>query len=434
MRFLFTTFEGGGHVPPALRVARRLQERGHQVLFVSDEANRAAAQASGLAFEPWPTAPNRAAMGAEDDPLDDWRPRLPTAVVRSVCEAVITGPAARYARDAQGFIDAFAPDAVVSNELLLGALAAAEARGKPIALLTSNVWCYPTREDIPPFGPGFPPPRNSFEQGRDRTCRRMIGRWYDVGLADLNAARSALDLPPLTRVLDQLAAADLVLLGTSRAFDYGVEAPPAPFRYAGPLCEPPAWARDTGEAADLIDRTRPNVLVSFSTTFQDQQAVIARCIRALAQLPVRGIVTTGPAIDPQNLPAADNVRVLAHADHDRLAPHCAAMVCHGGHGTVLLPIMHGKPVICLVSMRDQPENAQRLAHAGAGLKLSKSAGVARIRKAILKVLVQRSYTDAAERLGAAVRAEANGGASAATMLEALVSAGGSSERLRARPA
>src|SRR5690606_24863339 len=57
MRFLFTTFEGGGHVPPALLVARRLRERGHDVLVLSDTANRDQAEAQGLTFRSWRRAP-----------------------------------------------------------------------------------------------------------------------------------------------------------------------------------------------------------------------------------------------------------------------------------------------------------------------------------------------------------------------------------------
>jgi hypothetical protein len=37
-RFLFTTWEGGGHVQPLLLVARDLRDRGHEVLILSDRA------------------------------------------------------------------------------------------------------------------------------------------------------------------------------------------------------------------------------------------------------------------------------------------------------------------------------------------------------------------------------------------------------------
>jgi UDP:flavonoid glycosyltransferase YjiC (YdhE family) len=418
VRFLFTTFEGGGHVPPALLVARRLKARGHDVLFVSDVANQAQAEAAGLPFTAWRTAPNRKTLGASDDPLDDWRARWPPAVVRAVCEAVITGPAAAYAADTLALIDRFQPEAVVSNELLFGAMAAAETRGVPLALLTANVWCFPTREDVPPFGPGFPPARSVFQQGRDRTTRRMVGRWYDVGLPGLNAARRGLGLRPLGATLEQLMTADVVILGASGAFDYGVTEPPRPFAYAGPLAEAPDWAKG-GEDASLLDAEQPNVLVSFSTAYQRQERVLARTIRALADLPVRGIVTLGPALSSGSLPRAANVTVVARADHDVLVPKCRLIVCHGGHGTVMRPLMHGVPVVCIPSGRDQPENAQRIASAGAGVRLPRNASANRIRAAVTRVLAEPGFAVAARGLGDAIRREADGGERAAYLLERL---------------
>ncbi len=38
--FLFTTWEGGGSVTPALTVVRKLVARGHRVRVMSDRCNR----------------------------------------------------------------------------------------------------------------------------------------------------------------------------------------------------------------------------------------------------------------------------------------------------------------------------------------------------------------------------------------------------------
>jgi UDP:flavonoid glycosyltransferase YjiC (YdhE family) len=38
--FLFTTWEGGGHIAPAITVARKLLQRGHRVRFMSVRVNR----------------------------------------------------------------------------------------------------------------------------------------------------------------------------------------------------------------------------------------------------------------------------------------------------------------------------------------------------------------------------------------------------------
>lgn len=419
MRFLFTTFEGGGHVPPALRVAAALKQLGHTVLFVSDTANRQAAEAAELAFEPWTTAPDRQALGAADDPLRDWKPRLPHAIVREVCAGVMTGPAQAYAVDTVSLIERFRPDVIVSNELLFGVLAAAEATGVSTALLTANVWCFPTRDDLPPFGPGFAPAASGFGRRRDRAVRRMIGRWYDVGLADLNQARARLGLAPLLRCLDQLAVCDTILLGVSAAFDYGCVSPPAPFVYVGPLGQTPAWA--SGAVADLalIAPDRANVLVSFSTTHQDQAQALRRTVQALGRLEVSAIVTLGPAFAGQSLPRPPNVRIVERADHDLLVPRCDLVICHGGHGTVLRPLLHGKPVICIPTGRDQPENAQRIVAAGAGVRLSRRASVSDIRRAAARVLAEPDYAASARRLSVRLRQDDVGPERAVEALERL---------------
>jgi UDP:flavonoid glycosyltransferase YjiC (YdhE family) len=397
MRFLFTTFEGGGHVPPALLMAAALGRRGHEVLFVSDPVNAAAAEAAGLAFAPWRSAPRRTAAAQADDPLQDWRRRWPPAVVGAVCEAVMTGPAEAYAHDTRDLIRTFDPDLIVSNELLLGCLIAAEAEARPAALLTGNLWPYPTRPDLPPFGPGWAPARTERARRAHDYGRAMIGRWFDAGLPALNAARQAHGLPALAAVLDQLDAAATVVLGASRTFDYGLE-PPDGFVHAGPLIDlPPAPAPAAAE--------RPRVLVSFSTTFQNQSAVMARCLRALAPLAVDVIATTGPAVDPRDLPRPANAQVVAWADHDRIVPDCGLVICHGGHGTLLRPLRHGVPVLCLPMGRDHPENGRRLVEHGAGLTAPAGASPRRLRRAVRRLLDDGRYAQAAERLGRRILAE-----------------------------
>ncbi len=183
MRILFTTWEAGGHVPAALLVAAELQRRGEAVLFVSDEATRPAAVQAGLRFEPWRTAPNRAIASAADDPLNDWRAATPIGVVKRVCDAVMCRPALAYARDTLEIVEAFAPDVIVTQELLFGVMAAAELSRRKLVLLTGNLWCFPTRGDLPPFGPGFAPSRRPKDLQRDRITRGMIARLYDLGRA-----------------------------------------------------------------------------------------------------------------------------------------------------------------------------------------------------------------------------------------------------------
>ena len=240
-RFLFATWEGGGHVPPMLTVAERLAARGHQVLVLSDEANRA--DSGALPFRPWSRAPNRPDKRAESDPVREWEAATPVEVVQRLVDGVIAGPAQAYAEDLLEAAEDFGPDVVVCNELLFGAMAAAERLPAKLALFTTNVWSFPEPLDQPPFGTGFQPAESEEDRQRDAMVRSVTRVLFDAGRPPLNAARAALGLPALDHLLDQLSAADLVLLGVSRAWDFPTAGPPPPaFRYIGPVVSDPSWS------------------------------------------------------------------------------------------------------------------------------------------------------------------------------------------------
>ena len=135
-RFLFTTWEGGGHVQPLLLVARDLKDRGHEVLVLSDACNDADAGALNLPFRAWTTAPSQTGKRREDDRLKDHEADNPLEVIHRLIDRVIAGPALAYAQDTLAAVDSFKPDAVVSQELLFGVMAAAEFRALPLALFS----------------------------------------------------------------------------------------------------------------------------------------------------------------------------------------------------------------------------------------------------------------------------------------------------------
>ena len=90
------------------------------------------------------------------------------------------------------------------------------------------------------------------------------------------------------------------------------------------------------------------------------------------------MVTTGPAIDPDQIDAPDGVTVVRSAPHREVLAHTDVLLTHGGHGTVMKGLVAGVPIVCMPTGRDQPDNAARLVHRGAGLKISKNASPAKI--------------------------------------------------------
>jgi UDP:flavonoid glycosyltransferase YjiC (YdhE family) len=99
------------------------------------------------------------------------------------------------------------------------------------------------------------------------------------------------------------------------------------------------------------------------------------------------------------------VTVVERAPHHEVLRHASAVVTHAGHGTVIKALAAGVPVVALPLGRDQLDNAARVAHHRAGLRLKPNAKPEAIAKALRRVLDERAFAANAERLAAAIAAE-----------------------------
>lgn len=102
----------------------------------------------------------------------------------------------------------------------------------------------------------------------------------------------------------------------------------------------------------------------------------------------------------------ERTRRVRHAD---VLPSCSAVLSHGGHGTVIKALAAGVPLVVAPLGRDQPGNAVRVVHAGAGLRVGKKASAAALRNAIARVLDEPGYRAAARRMAATLAAERDEG-------------------------
>jgi UDP:flavonoid glycosyltransferase YjiC (YdhE family) len=127
----------------------------------------------------------------------------------------------------------------------------------------------------------------------------------------------------------------------------------------------------------------------------------------LSALPVHGIVTTGPAIDATALNAAPNVTVVPHAPHREVLRSAAAVVTHGGHGTVVKALAAGVPMVLLPHGRDQGDTAVRVTARGAGIVLKRTAQSEAIAAAVTEVLRNPAFRASAQQLGELVRRDAD---------------------------
>jgi MGT family glycosyltransferase len=402
--FLFTTWEGGGNMTPALVVVRRLVARGHRVRLLGDNCNRPEAEATGATFVPWKTAPNRPTRTPESQSYNDWDVATPQEGLLRVIRDVWCGPSLAYAQDVMDELRREPAHLVVTSEMLYGVMAACERLDQPFATFSPNISLAPL-PGVPPIGPGLPPARNEQERQMHREIAQASQGLFDSGLPAMNEARAAIGLPPLEHLLDQLKAAELELLATSRAFDFPADHLPAKVRYVGPQMGDPHWANPWRSPWSASD-TRPLVVVGFSTTFQGHTGVLQKVIDALAPLEARVLVTLGGSVKTSDLRAAANCVLVDSAPHSQVMREAALAVTHGGHGTVMRSLMSRVPMLVIPHGRDQNDNAVRVTERGAGLSLMANTDVDEIRAACSRLLGEPTFKAAAKRLGDAVAVEA----------------------------
>jgi MGT family glycosyltransferase len=396
MNILVAMWDGGGTVPPELAIVKALVQRGHDVRVIGDAVLADEVAATGASHTPWVTAPQHHSRLPEDDFLRDWELTSMPKVFARVRDRLFCGPAALFAADVLDELGSRPVEVLVTSQMLLGAQIGGEAARVPVVMLCSNVYAIPGTGQ-PPFGTGFQPARSPLGRARDRLIGAVMERMFDGGLDAINAARTTNGLDPLRHTLDQMRRQHTLLL-IDEKFDFPARFPDH-VQYAGAQLDDPDWVETWSPPVG----PQPLVLVAMSGTYQRQDAVLAAAATALGTLPVRGIVTTGLTIDPSTIPAPPNVAVVRSAPHSTVLRHAAAVITHGGHGTVAKTLAAGVPMLVLPMGRDQADNAARVVAGGAGLRQKPTASPQQLARTVRRLLEDPSFRANAQELGAHIR-------------------------------
>lgn len=406
-KFLFVMWEGGGNVPPQLGLARKLVERGHRVRVLSEPSIEQEVCAIGCEFAPFKKAPHRLDRSPASDFVRDWEAMTPFGAFGRVRDRVLLGPALAYAIDTLNEITCFSPHVLAVDWLLTGAQVAGECAAIPTAALVHAIYMMP-EPGKPAPGFGFRPAQGVVGRLRDRTCNRLLLALFDRGMPQLNKARRQMGLPPVASISDQFGRFDRLLVLVSEHFDFPAERRDPRLRFVGPELEEPGWV-EQWEPPWEQSSAQPTVVISFSTTFQDQAPAIRRSIQAVAAIRVHALVTLGPALDPAEFAAPAHVFVVRSAPHDRLFADSSVVVTHAGLGTVTRALAHGVPLVCMPMGRDQDDVAARVVEHGAGVRISRRASAKKIRWAIEQVLHDSRFRLGARRLSDAIQADRRAG-------------------------
>lgn len=359
---LFVTWDGGGNVPPAIHIARELVARGHSVRFMGH-----AAQAETLArfgFE--------LVVGPETGAFDGAAKR------HSVLEMLAMLGDAKMGRDVVAEARRHPTDLVVVDCLLFGVMHAVCEAGLRYALLEH-------------FYDGF--------------YRRALGG--PIGLAMRLAGRAP------RRAVERAAVRVVTSLPTLDP----VADPHGNLRQVGPVVE----------VAPVARSERPTILVSTSTF---DHGGLAKALRALVEatrgLDARVVVTAGPVVDPDELPAIAGVEVYRYVPHVELMPQAQLFIGHGGHGSTMQALAHDLPQIIMPmsGLSDQPLVGRSLVDAGAARMVTRWTRPTKLAPLVAELFGDGPHRAAAARLGGEIRqlSGALGGADAVEEALAMPSA------------
>lgn len=357
MRVLVCTTAGAGHFGPMVPFAEALRRAGHDILVAAPQSFAPVVERAGLA--------HHGLADADPEELQAIFAGLSGLPQEEAGAIVISEVFGRIDTTAslpgvEAVVDQWHPDLVLRESAEFASYLVAESAGIPHVHVAIGVGSF------------------------DETARKVV----EPSLTALGAApglESLWSAPTVTLVPESLEAAATTQGGVSRYRDDTAG------DGAGPL--PDWWP---GSSEPLVYVTFGSVAAGFGLF----PGLYLAVVEALAEVPVRVLLTVGDAGDPQELGAVPgNIHVERWWAQKNVMPHAAAMVGHGGFGTTLLGLASGLPMVVMPLFADQPDNAQRVESVGAGIVLEGGeAAAASLPGALQRLLSDSSYRSAAQRI------------------------------------
>jgi UDP:flavonoid glycosyltransferase YjiC (YdhE family) len=376
---VFAMLQESGHLNPTFRIARCLRERGIDVCYFARADLAPVVERQGFRTLPW--FPELYPKGSSEAdaalPKFQQRRRITQNFERM----------ARILAEGQGPLAALrglpAPHVLVDVTQPLMAFALRKA-GLPFQYINTSL---PQTHDgaVPPLRTGLPATSSLRTRLRNQLAWRRFGaqRLVSAALAApfgmcptyaltaVYARRFGLrakDLELTTTYLPQLRNVPELVLCPS-AFDFP---------------RPPRSGRTYGESIDLarneaplelgtLDPESPLVYASLGSQLYaaaEGRSFLQRLVRAVATRPdLSLLLSLGRHMRPEDLGTLpQNVHAVQSAPQLAVLQKASAMLTHGGLGSIKECLYFGVPMLVCPLDVDQPGNAARVVHHGAGLR------------------------------------------------------------------
>jgi len=358
MHALLVSVGTGGDVYPYVGLGVRLRARGHRVTLVANEQFRTLAVEHGLAF--------RALVSDEETQQllgnpDFWHP-LKTAALSS--RWGISFLARQY--DLLAELAGDKDTVLAANPAVFAARVVQEKLARPMASILLQPWIIPS-VFAPPTMPGWLTlPRWTPRLLGEIYWRLLDALGYLLVGRELNRLRASLRLKPARWLFQWWLSPDRVI-GLFPGW-YGPPQPdwPRQIRLVGfPMFDGQASSQAPDEVLEFCRAGAAPVAFTFGTGMMHATETFRAAQEACRLLGIRGLFLTRYECQVP-IPLPPFIRHCPFAPFQQLFPHCAAVVHHGGIGTVAKALAAGTPQLILPMAFDQMDNAARVHRLGGG--------------------------------------------------------------------
>jgi UDP:flavonoid glycosyltransferase YjiC (YdhE family) len=356
MRFILASVGTDGDIFPYVGAGAALRSRGHQVTLLACAHYETLARAHGFAFKPLVSA-------QENDELfnhpDFWNPRKNALLMARWGGRFIS-------RQYELFTHLITEDTVLAASP--GVLATGlihEKFGIPWVNFILQPWMI-SSSISPPIMPGF-----GFLRRAPRPVWKVFWRALDVVVDNLigrslNRARASLGLKPRRRILSHWLSPQLVLGLFPEWYGPPQADWPSQIRLIGfPMYDGGQGESLTPELLAFCRARTPPIAFTFGSGMAHPSELFRASLQACAVLGQRGIFLT-KFEDKLPSPLPPHIFHTVSAPFTKLFPECAAVVHHGGIGTMAEAMAAGIPQLVCPFCFDQFDNGARAKRLGVG--------------------------------------------------------------------
>ena len=363
MRIGFVCLPVTGHLNSMTALARKLQSRGHEVVFIGVPDTERVIRAADLNFVPF--CENEYPPGSIDKSWGAVANLHGLDVVRYTCRELVPGLLRAALEHLPGKITETGVNALVLDSVFLFL----EIVPIHLRLPYVQIWSV-LHFDLSGATPltlyGWPHETTPEAIARNLEGREIFGELREpmLPIAQTYAKRKGLEIdcgnPAATSC--ELAA----ITQTPKEFDFPIPHLPPQFYYAGPLHDnegrepvPFSWEKLSG---------KPLIYASMGTLVNGLNNVHRTILEAVGEFPeMQVVLSVGRNVDPNDLgPIPANSIVVQTAPQIELLKRATLCITHAGLNTTLEALAQGVPMVAIPIGYDQPGVASRISHHGVG--------------------------------------------------------------------